>query len=189
MYKLVLSFLILLGAQGAQAGLLDVLPTLNVINSATLTGSRLCGEDGSDWGLFVTDASIVYAVPELVLMHMCDRPIMISGDYGSATLIADMGIIPIEDVNMNMAMAPAMGAGISHSFRKSAYIEPKHTYSAVIQNQITNALIVFTVDSVVDKQVKIRYAVRSYTRILDYRESEFQSWAGGNVAEPPNTLN
>ncbi len=138
-----------------------VLPELNKIKSATLFGSY--GENHEGFYLNLSSFTEIHKDYDLFIYSNQREIILKSGTLGpSLSLIADIGDVPLEDVNFYLGLSPLWTLTDSHNFRKQAVAIPNRTYVVVINNWQTSGMLVFRIEDVRGDQVRLRYAVRKY---------------------------
>jgi hypothetical protein len=162
------------GAANCQTGADPLgLPTLNIVQAATLGPSYSCqsaqqvSEGYGSTVLFLSSQSKKQNSPELLFNGACGAEnyfeVNMAGDEMS--LIADLGAAPLQEVTAQKVFNyrgvhdwPAYTR-----FASVAKIEPKHTYAVLINRSDCRGLLVFTVDAFTpDREVRISYAVKDY---------------------------
>lgn len=178
MKRLVLSivalcgFYLLVGGKSADRSI--ELPSLHVIKEASLSPSYSCrtaeefGKGYENTALFLSDFAKRRTGPDLLFNGACGAE-----DYFTAatagddmSLIADLGAgVPLDDISasrsFNLQRVHSFPA--YSKFSRAVKVEADHTYAVLLNAADRRGLFLFTVtEHTPNKQVKLRYAVKSY---------------------------
>jgi hypothetical protein len=146
------------------------LPTLNAVQSVTLSPPYSCNNEGLNYNtdaIFLSDYSKQVNSPELLFNGACGSEdyfdVNTAGD--SMSLIADLGNTPLNAVTTHKAfnLQNVFSWTAYSQFARVAKIVPGHTYAAVINMGDRRGLFVFNVEKFVpDREVDLQYTVKNY---------------------------
>lgn len=153
------------------------LPELNKIKKTILEGSYNC-DDSKRFGLDLIESDMVASNQEVFLNHSCGSTMSFESGLvgGGLDLIAEIGTVNIEDLNLLQGLAPKWEVGQSFNFRLSADVKEGHSYSVIINNWRATGLMLLRVDKIEGAKVYISYVVKKYTLITHSRDSSDSSY-------------
>lgn len=161
------------------------LPALHAIKTVTLSPSYGCrtseefGRGYENTALFLSAYSKRRNSPDLLFNGACrsEDYFQVSTAGDDMALISDLGAnVSLEDVSAHLAfnLQNVHSFPAYSKFVREAKVESNHTYAVLISKSDIRGLFLFTVTEYVpNKQVSLRYAVKSY-----------QVMPGGRVESP-----
>ena len=193
---LLLVFLLILNAGCVAQQKPDLgLPELNVVRTAILSPNYGCRSESAfsqgygTTALFLSEYSRQRNSPDLLFNGACKSEDDFEGSTAGddMSLIADLGVVPLEDVSSSRAFnfKRIHSFDLYSKFAQQARVQPHHTYALLINKREIRGLFVFTVDDYQpNKKVALSYAVREYQVLNLKAESKGFDWDTENrVAE------
>lgn len=190
----VLASLLVLSAVSAAQDKIDLgLPELNVVKTAVLSPNYGCrsktafSQGYGTTALFLSKYSQRRNSPDLLFNGACKSEDDFEGSTAGddMSLIADLGVVPVEDVSSSRAFnfKRLNSFDLYSKFAQQARVQPHHTYALLINKREIRGLVVFTVDDYQpNKKVAVSYAVKEY-QVLDLKsESKGFDWDAENRA-------
>ena len=190
---LLASLLVLSAAAVAQQKPDLDLPELNVVKTAMLSPNYGCRSEAAfsqgygTTALFLSKYSRQRNSPDLLFNGACKSEDYFEGSTAGddMSLIADLGVVPLEDVSSSRAFNfKRINSFDLHSkFAQQTRVQPHHTYALLINKSEIRGLFVFTVDDYQpNTKVALSYAVREYQVLNLKGESKGFDWDAENRA-------
>lgn len=159
------------------------LPVLHKIQAVELAAPYSCGGSYDSSALFLSRPSAEQNSPDLLFNGACGaekyvHTVTALGDMG---LVADLGAMPLEKVNVARSFNPLGLVGGDSLFRAEMPLQAGHTYAVLVAKGWIRALYAFSVESMSpdrmhDGGLKIRVAVLQYSFQRPLIESSGWDW-------------
>jgi hypothetical protein len=156
------------------------LPENGKIKTAILSGSYSCKDSGAFKTLNLdgeTHHNGNY-YNELQINFACGSDPELEGT--DLSLIAEIGNIPLENMDYYSSLSPKHQVGESHNFRKAAPLHENMTYAMVLNTFKYRGLLAFRVISYRENILTIEYVTRNYSKIRETETSTFIDYAKRN---------
>ncbi|MGZ3768580.1 MAG: hypothetical protein ACXVCP_02450 [Bdellovibrio sp.] len=167
---------------GSQTLASNNMPTLHKIETYTFQASYSCNGSYEKSALFMSDFSKQRNSPDLLFDGTCGSQLYIEAttagdDY---SVISDLGNVPLESVSASKSFNYDRTVGHDNTFKETMPVVAGHTYAVLISKSDIRALYVLKVDTITNGQMKIRYAVKSYSIQASQVEVPGFNWDQGN---------
>lgn len=168
------------------------LPELHKIKTAMLGPTYSCrskqefrkGYDTT--ALFLSTYSDDSNAPDLLFNGACGAQDYFQGSTAGddMSMIADLGVVPLENVTSQYVVANRDQQGEFTKFSREANVRAGHTYALLIDKSHVRGLLVFKVVAYEpNKKVDLQYAVKEYQLLNVRAESEGFDWAAKNQTD------